>query len=188
MKNVSLLLLLISYSLSAQYEYEPTAEFPYGRMNPKAPQELADFAPMIGTCDCKSVSRIDPNNWADTVQMTWTFKYIMNGMAVQDETWKMDGTYAGSIRQYNADSSRWYVHYYTTAGAVPSLPSWEGNQNENGNIVLYRPQQAPNGMNGYFRLLFYNITNDGYDWVGAWVNEDETIVYPTWKIFCSYMK
>ncbi len=74
----------------------------------------------------------------------------MNGMAVQDETWKVDGTHSGSIRQYNADSSRWYVHYYSASSAVNTLPAWEGNKNENGKIILYRKQRAPNGMDGYY--------------------------------------
>ena len=112
----------------------------------------------------------------------------MNGLAVQDETLKEDGVYSGSIRQYNADSSRWYVHYYTTAAKVPTLPAWEGNKNQSGEIVLYRPQTAPNGMEGMFRLTFSNISETGYDWTGAWVDPSETIEYPTWKIFCQRME
>lgn len=169
---------------SQTYDYEVSVENPYGAVNPMAPKETADFASMIGKCNCKSIARIDQNTWADTVQMTWSFKYIMNGMGVQDETLKADGSHSGSIRQYNSDSSRWYVHWYGSATPTPKLSTWEGGKKENGEIVLYKDSPAPNGTPGYFRLTFFNMTKEGYHWVGEWTNKEETFVYPTWKIFC----
>lgn len=190
MRKLAILSLLFASTalLGQEYNYEPTKKHPYGRPHPEAPQELLDFDPLIGLCDCKSVARIGPNEWADTLNMKWTFKYIMNGKAVQDETLKEDGSHSGSIRQFNSDSSRWYVHYYSSATPVPSLPAWEGNKNEEGKIILYRPQTAPNGMEGFFRLTFSNISAVGYDWVGEWVDPGETIIYPTWKIYCKKVK
>lgn len=175
---------LCSIHLSAQYEYEPSEKFPYGRLNPEAPKQTGDFGGVIGKHECLSVSRVNATTWADTVKMEWVFKYIMNGKGVQDETLKEDGIHSGSIRQFNADSSRWYVHYYSSKGASPKLGTWEGNLNEQGNIVLYKDQPAPNGMQGSYKLTFSNITKDGFNWLGEWVNVDETISYPTWKIFC----
>ena len=59
----------------------------------------------------------------------------MNGTAVQDETLKEDGVHSGSIRQYDKDSLRWNVHYYTTRATVATLPVWNGNKKD-GKIVL----------------------------------------------------
>ena len=186
MRNLIILSFLLSngIALGQMYSYEPTTEHPFGRLNPEAPPQVADFDRLIGRCECKSVSRINQTDWADTVLMTWTFKYIMNGFGVQDETLKEDGIHSGSIRQYSVDSSRWYVHYYTTSTSAPTLPSWEGGRNENNSITLYRDQQAPNGMEGMYRLTFSDISESGYNWTGAWVDRSERIVYPTWKIFC----
>ena len=166
------------------YDYEPSQAYPYGRPHPEAPSQVRDFQGMIGKCQCKSVSRISQTEWADTVAMTWTFKYIMNGWAVQDETLKSDGVHSGSIRQFNPDSSLWYVHYYSSGAATPVLSAWEGDLRENGNIVLYRDQTAPNGMEGFYRITFHQIRKSGFDWVGEWVDQSETITYPMWKIFC----
>nr|WP_299338850.1 DUF4440 domain-containing protein [Allomuricauda sp.] len=186
MKRTAVLsFLLLPVILVGQFEFEPSAEHPFGLPNPEAPKELMDFAPMIGECDCTSQMRKPDQTWAEPEPMVWRFKYIMNGMAVQDETLRKSGTYAGSIRQFIADSTRWYVHYYSHPLASPSLPTWEGNKTEEGNIILHREQKAPNGMDGFYRLTFYEIEDSGFKWVGEWVDKAESIVFPTWKIDCS---
>jgi len=163
--------------------FESSTEFPYGRLNPEAPKEVADYAPMIGTCDCISTKRNADQTWGESQKMTWTFKYILNGTAVQDESFKEDGSHSGSIRQFVADSSRWYVHWYSNKTPSTKLPSWEGNKRGD-SIVLYKEQKAPNGSDGFLRLTFKNITPKSFNWVGEWVNTSETIVFPTWKIDC----
>ena len=167
-----------------QMSYEANASQPFGALNPNAPKEVADFAPLIGICDCESITRNADKSWAKPQQMTWTFNYIMNGMAVQDETLKEDGSHSGSILQFIADSSKWYVHYYSNKAPTPILPAWEGSK-QGDSIVLYRKQQAPNGTDGFFRLTFSDISEKGFNWVGAWVNTTETFSYPTWKISCT---
>lgn len=177
------LLILNCYLLMAQYDYEPSTSNPFGLPNPKAPSEIRDFQPMIGICDCSSSRISKGGNWPEPVRMTWEFKYIMNGMAVQDQTLKEDGSHAGSIRQYNADRNVWYVHNYSSANPSATLGTWQGGKKKN-NIVLYKNQKAPNGMEGNYRITFRNISNNGFNWIGEWVNLDESIVFPTWKIEC----
>lgn len=179
-------LFFISFMAVAQKGYtdfEPSDAHPYGKINPDAPQQLKDFAPLIGTCDCKSESRNPDKSWATPVKMIWKWKYIMNGMAVQDETLKEDGRHSGSIRQFSQDSARWFVHYYSSAAISTTLSTWEGNK-KGDDIVLYREQKAPNGMDGYYRLTFSNISENGFNWLGEWVTRDESFSYPTWKIAC----
>jgi len=176
---------LFSTSVFSQKEmiYEPSKEFPFGQYNPSAPTELKDYQDLIGTCKCISESRNPDQTWAKPVNMIWTWKYIMNGTAVQDETLKEDGVHSGSIRQYDKDSLRWNVHYYTTRATVAILPVWNGNKKD-GKIVLYKNHTAPNGVEGFFRLTFYDISENGYKWIGEWTDKTETIVFPTWKISC----
>ena len=67
---------------------------------------------------------------------------------------------------------------------APENPSvWTGSR-ENDKIILFRDQKAPNGLDGYSRLTFYNIKESGFDWVGEWVSLDEKIVFPFRKIHC----
>ena len=167
------------------YEFESSKENPFGKYNPKAPKELQDYKDLIGVCNCTSESRKPDGSWAKPVNMTWEWRYIMNGMAVQDETFKEDGNHSGSIRQYNKDSLSWYVHYYASKSATPKLRTWSGNKNNEGNIILYLEQKAPNGTEGFSRLTFYDINKEGYKWIGEWVDKTEKIVFPFWKITCS---
>lgn len=176
--------LLMPASIWAQYEYEPSEAFPFGRPNPEAPAQISDYAEMIGTCECDSEARNPDGSWQKPEKMLWTFKYIMNGTGVQDMTLKPDGAHSGSIRQFIADSARWYVHYYSNKGPTTVLSAWEGNKKD-GEIILYREQKAPNGMDGFYNIRFYEMSDTGYKWLGAWVSKDESIVYPTWKIACT---
>ena len=184
MKVVYLLILGLSFLSHSQNKYAASAEHPYGLPNPEAPEEIKDFDALMGTCTCSSQTRNSDQSWAEPMAMTWEWKYIMNGMAVQDETLKAEGGHSGSIRQFIADSSKWYVHYYSSKTPTTTLPTWEGGKKDDGTIVLYRAQQAPNGMDGFYRLTFYDIDNSGYKWVGEWVDPSEQVVFPTWKIHC----
>ncbi len=180
--------LLFIFDLSAQsdlhYRFEPNPQNPFGKRDPATPMASGDFDPLIGEQACLSLTRIDRDNWADTTTMLWRWKYIMNGNAVQDETLLPNGRNAGSIRQYIADSANWYVHFYSSTLPSTALPAWEGNLTDTGDIVLYRPQTAPNGMEGFYKIVFSEIDPWGFDWLGAWVTPDEKIVYQTWKIWC----
>lgn len=185
MKTIAFIFLLSSLLCFSQSDYSVSDANPYGLPNPDAPEQIKDFKGLIGKCNCKSISRKPDQTWTDPINMTWEWKYIMNGMAVQDETIKADGKHSGSIRQFIADSSKWYVHYYASGSPSTKLPTWEGSKTKEGNIVLYREQKAPNGVDGYFRLTFYEINDAGYKWVGEWTDKSETVTFPTWKIDCS---
>jgi len=181
----SILIFFLMYgTLAAQYNsYGPSQSHPFGSVNPAAQQQLSDYSEMIGTCDCISQRRNQDGSWQDSIKMVWTFEYILNGFAIQDKSYKEDNSYSSSIRMFNSDSSKWYVHYYSSNSVTPKLNTWAGRRSGN-TIVLSMPQKAPNGMDGFSRLSFYDISSDGFKWIGEWHTPDTTIVYPFWKIEC----
>lgn len=183
MKYLTNIFTLVTITLYSQQDYSASSQYPFGQLNPDAPKELSGFKELIGLCDCKSQSRNQDGTWAEEISMTWTFKYIMNGMGIQDETIKEDGKHSGSIRQFDIKNKHWKVYYYSTTSNPKTLPVWTGNRDLN-KIVLYRDQKSPNGMDGFYRLTFSDISNNGYDWIGEWVDKNEKIIYPTWKIAC----
>lgn len=186
-------LIIGASSVTAQkmdFKYDATKKNPFGLVNPDAPKEIKDWAPLIGECECISEARKTDGTWLKPAPMIWRFKYIMNGMAVQDETLKPDGIHSGSIRQYDTDSATWYVHYYSNSKPLPAqLPAWKGGKTDDGKIILFKDQTAPNGMKGLYRITFYDIKEEGFKWVGEWTTLDQTTyVYPTWKIDCTKKK
>ncbi len=180
---IPLLLIIGTAGAFGQVEYGASEVHPSGLPNPEVPN-VTDFAPMIGVCPCKSVQRNPDGTWQDTVVMNWKFKYILNGTAIQDETWRMDGSsYATSIRQYHADSAQWIVSYNSYPGVSFSPGVWKGKK-QGEEIVLTQPQKAPNGMEGFSRLTFYDISENGWNWKGEWIKDDQSIIWPFWTIEC----
>ena len=98
-----------------KYEASPTQ--PFGQKNPEAPTQLDDFKPMIGICNCNSLKRNSEGTWGDTTQIIWSFKCILNGTAIQDQTWG-DNVYASSIRQFHVESEQWVVGYSSFPGLI----------------------------------------------------------------------
>lgn len=181
---IYLILVLIATATHAQYEYEPSETYPFGRPNPEAAPQIKDFDLLIGECDCDSYARNPDQTWPEKpTAMIWRWKYILNGHGVQDETLKADGGHSGSIRQFIADSAKWYVHYYSNKTPTTRLSTWEGGKRGD-SIVLYNEQKAPNGMDGYFRITFKDMTTSGFTWLGEWVDKGENFRFPTWKIYC----
>ena len=181
-----ILLIFISTNIFAQLnKYDSSKDHPFGKVNPNAPEQIKDYKDLIGECDCESIKRNKDNTWSEPETMLWRFKYIMNGMAIQDETFKSGGSYSGSIRQFNEETGKWYVHYYTSTVNPKSkqLPVWEGNMID-GKIILYREQKAPNGTEGFYKITFSEINEEGFNWLGEWVDNNETVSFPTWKISC----
>lgn len=189
MRNLSLLFNCVFF-ISALHgqtidqSYEPSSAHPFGAYNPEAPEEVKAFELMIGICDCESVRRSPEGEWQDTTAMTWQFKYVMNGTAVQDEVWRPDNQYAGSIRQYQADSAQWVVTYFSYPAVSMQPGVWHGGPKGN-QIVLKMDQKAPNGMEGDSKLTFYDIRKDGFRWKAEWVTKDESFTFPVWKIDCT---
>ncbi len=181
---VIMALFAFAYDLHAQGEYEPSSEFPFGRLNPEAPKEVGDWEQLIGQSSCLSISRNPDGTWQDTVKMVWVFKYVLDGTSVQDLTFKEDGKHATSMRQYIPDSAKWYVTYFSRFSPSAAPGVWAGRRQENGDIVLFQDQLAPNGMEGKSQLTFANISDSGFDWFGAWVSIDNTITWPFWNIHC----
>ena len=73
-KRIGYILMLSTFISFAQYNYEPSKEFPFGKANPEAPQQIKDFQPLIGLCNCKSTNRNADQTWSDPIDMTWRFK------------------------------------------------------------------------------------------------------------------
>lgn len=164
-------------------EFRPGSEAPFGKLNPKAPPETAQFSFMIGEFDCVSEQRNQDESWQEPAAMIWSSRYFLNGYGIQDYSWKENNSYSSSTRIYDTTNMEWVVTFYSAPKFSGTPATWKGGKKED-DMVLKRDQKAPNGMEGVSRLTFYDIGENGYKWIGEWVSEDGSIVYPFWKISC----
>ena len=61
--------------------YAPSPAFPFGRMHPDAPSELAQFAFMVGEFDCIDEIRQQDGSWI-RFRAIWNARYFLNGFGI----------------------------------------------------------------------------------------------------------
>lgn len=164
--------------------YRISKENPYGKYNPKAATEIQDYKDLIGLCKCTLETRNPDGSWQKSLKLSWKWKYVLNGTALQDETLKEDGKISGNIRQYDTIVKQWNVNYYSSEKIPPQLAVWKSNKSTEGRIILYTNQNAPNGAEGFSKVTFFEISDKGYKSIGEWTDLSEKTLYTTWKITC----
>jgi len=189
MSKLSLFLLLLLFLNGCQVNvarldslpYDPNDQYPYGRVNPAAPPEIAQFGFMVGSNDCAE-QRLDNStgDWVDSTR-SWDAYYFMNGFAVRDGGESASGS-NGNIRVFDAATMEWVVTFFSAPNY--SSGTWRGKM-EDGKIVLKQPQKAPGtDFDGFSTLTFLNISATSFDWSGEWISEDGTVVVPFWRMQC----
>lgn len=183
-------IILISFSLSCQTskkeilqsKKEPSESSE--KIYQDTPNALLDFNALIGDCNCKSILRDQTGKWKDTINLKWTWKYIMDGNGVYDEGWyesKGKKHHFSSLRVYDTVNKHWYVSYFTPN--LTSIPeTWVGGKIK-GDIVLKKQQKNAQGKKESV-LTFFDITTKGFSWEGKIVNEEKNINFSFWKIWC----
>lgn len=181
--------LFIGSNVKAQRDgelvYEPGASYPFGRVNPDAPAELAQFAFMIGKNDCTE-ERLDSTTGEWRVgTRTWDAYYYLNGHAIRDAGRSGTAT-NGNIRIFDPASSQWHVTYFSTP--VYGTGTWVGGVVED-RIELEQPQKAPGTeIDGINRLTFFDIGESEFKWKGEWVSLDGSTVFNYWRISCQKVR
>lgn len=188
MRKLSLLLVMLFLAACqanlprvASLSYEPSEQHPFGRANPDAPPELAQFHFMVGENDC-SEQRLN-NTTGDWVagSRTWDGHYFMNGFAIRDGG-TSGATTNGNIRVYDAVANEWVVTFFSAP--TYSSSTWRGKM-EGENLILRQPQKAPGtDFDGFSTLTFSDVSSQGFDWVGEWISEDGSVVFPFWRTQC----
>ena len=154
-------------------EYEPNPAFPYGRLNPQAPPETAQFAFMIGEFDCvDEIINPQDGKWIKFPAI-WNAKYFLNGHGIQDQYWSPQFS-TSNIRIFDAKEKKWKVTFFRMPGYNSGI--WSGIKEDN-NLVM---RQGTNEKGT--RLTFSNITKAGFEWVGESMSGGKANAF--WKSSC----
>ncbi len=157
-------------------DFDPSDTSMFGKVNPAAPKQTEQFDFMVGTFVCQD-SLLVNGAWKVS-NAIWEARYTLNGFAVED-VYRNDN-YAGmSIRFFNTRKQKWDVYFFGMPGEHTGL--WEGTHTE-GKMVMKQKRKGPNGENLESRLTFYNITEQGFDWMGELRNLDNNSTTINWKI------
>jgi hypothetical protein len=154
--------------------FEPGPTHQYGKLNPSAPPETAQFDFMIGEFDCVDKLPGQDGKWVES-KVVWNSAYFLNGTGVQDKFWS-PSTVASGTRIFNQQKGVWVVNYFQTSPAY-FAGVWEGKK-EGDKMIMRSPRGESES-----RLTFHNIKEDGFDWVGETVTKDGQAT-PFWIITC----
>lgn len=154
-------------------DYEPNAAFPYGKLNPNAPLETAQFSFMIGEFDCvDQVVNPQTGKWVKFPAI-WNAKYFLNGHGIQDQYWSPRFS-TSNIRIFDRKEKKWKVTFFRMPGYSSGV--WSGNKI--GNDLVMRQGDDQKGS----RLTFSKITQNRFEWVGESMNKGNASAF--WKSSC----
>lgn len=143
-----------SSKVTSLSEYGVSKEYPFGRMHPNAPKETAQFDFMVGDFDRKERTRNQDGTWKEWVTGEWNARYVMNGHAILDESfnsWSQVST--SNMRVFDDRKKKWVVTWFKMPGYGTTVA--EGEKVDD--TIIFK--------NGTDRYIFYNLSENGYDWV-----------------------
>ncbi len=116
-----LVALLVSATVTAQNnvslppDYEPSPVYPFGRLNPDAPPETAQFSFIVGEFDCvDEIINPQDGKWV-TIAAIWNAKYFLNGQGIIDQYWSPQFS-TSNIRIFEGKEKKWKVTFFRMPG------------------------------------------------------------------------
>lgn len=156
--------------------YEASPAQPFGRRNPAAPKELAQFDFLIGAFDCdEEITDLKGNS--TQLSARWSGKYVLNGFGIQDSYWNKDFS-TTNVRIYDDARSEWQVTYFR----MPKFESGAWTGSIQGPDIILRRSFEYEGEAVESRLTFQKITSTGFEWVSKYIKDD--LQHTNWSSTC----
>jgi hypothetical protein len=137
---------------------------PFGRLNPAAPPETAQYAFMVGVFDCRlEYKAYREGKWvtAKEGRAVWTARFTMNGHAIEDEFVDEWGETNINVRLFDPARGKWRILYATPA---PARVSELEASRVDGRMVMVSERTAPGGVNYTERVAFEPRGDAEYRW------------------------
>lgn len=145
------------------------AQQEYGKPNPEAPQELSQFAFLIGQWRCDHKTKRQDGTY-ETLQATWIGRYILDGYVIADE-YRLTGPagelvlFGQNYRSYSTAKKAWILkwHEVLTSTWLDLGPEELGGVRVNDTSITYTAQFQPKLLH---RMTYFNISEDHFTWRG----------------------
>lgn len=142
---------------------------------------------LMGTWVAKGLS-MNPNGaWqTDTTTSTWIWYPILKGKAIQDDWYQgtspdklAEATSMGTnIRVFNEKEQKWYMAWIDTFNSKSRLFT----ATEKNNKVT---MEGENAQGREIRNVFFNISQNSFDWVQQWTFDNGKTWVDVAKIWCT---
>jgi hypothetical protein len=154
---------------AGQQELQPgeaqTADAEFGRLNPLAPPETEHWGRLAGVWSC-TIPTTTPDGAPGQSRATWTWRYILDGHAVQDVYVGHRGQgqpdfYGTGVRIYHPGTETWEISWIANSpstGIAPRITRFTATS-EGGDIVMRRAEGDPE-----WRVVFHDIGDDTFAW------------------------
>ncbi len=151
----------------------------FGIANPRAPEELLQFAFLIGRWSCQAKVKNTEGVW-HTARAEWVGRFILDGYAIADEYRMTDASgevivLGMNFRSYDAAKQRWNVKWlHAQSGTWTDLVSerFGGIAISDGTISYAFPE--PMAHTAYSRATYTNISPTHFTWIGEKSEDCET--------------
>ena len=138
----------------------------FGSLNPAAPPETAEFSFAIGEWACTTRGMRPDGSIQEGLPATWTFHYILDGWAIQDD-WvqeQPDGSvsHGMNIRSFNPETRKWDNRWLSSGNL-----QWKYFESEKvGATMVMTGGAGKDGQGREFidRNTFLEITGDSWKW------------------------
>lgn len=137
----------------------------YGEINPAAPQQTQQFAPLLGSWEITDYQLQGDGNWAEGKGADWHWYAILDGYAIQDdwiappqaiEVADIERQYGTNVRIFNPDKARWEMAWMSKKGQQMDTFTAVA---DNGQLVMEGEFSGNNA-----RITFYDITASTFQW------------------------
>ncbi|MCP4201308.1 MAG: hypothetical protein GY769_05165 [bacterium] len=165
-RSLTALLAVVPLVSAAAYGEAVPARSDFGSLNSAAPPETAQFSFAIGEWECKTRGMQADGSIQPTAPATWTFYYILDGWAIQDD-WvskQPDGArfYGTNIRSFNPQTRTW-DNRWLSAGSL----QWKYFESEQvGTTMVMTGGEGRDRQDRPFidRNTFHDITENSWKW------------------------
>jgi hypothetical protein len=136
----------------------------FGRLNPGAPAETAQFAFLVGEWHCETRFMRPDGSGYNEGEATWTGRFILDGWAIQDIWASGSGgsTFRGTnIRSFNPRTGKW-DNRWLPSGTL-QWKYYEATKQEDTMVMI--GGEGTDARGPYIdRNVFHDITPDHWQW------------------------
>ncbi len=163
----------------------------YGRRNPNAPTELAQFAFLIGQWRCEAKLKREDGIW-ERLQATWVGRYILDGYAIAEE-FRMTSpsgellVLGTNLRSYDPKKKRWNLRWLDalTGTWVDLAPEELGGVMIDEKSITYSFRE-PVAPHAFTRATYEKLSENHFTWRGERSNDgkawEEFLVIEAYRV------